>query len=333
MAVLGLAACGGAQRSDPSPARPETKGTSGHLGESRPSDGTTKVSTRRATLRYEVRGRRFPLPVVSGTIAGHPVVMLVDTGANSHVVAGWVVRKLGLPMKKLGDIGSDHVGKSIATYSIDKLEMTIDGWGPLATTTVLATEIPEAIEKLGIGAFISPQHLDEEGDATILDLAKGELRSAWWDEADRELGARGTALVSPDQSRACEENGGPVKGLAFVVPATIESHEVQLLVDTGAQHSDVFATSIAGKKLAQRSKPYGEPMYTAAGKISARRLKDALITTGSFAVRSNIDLIEGKADASCPRDGVLAMDVLRSCVLIFDGSQRSRIRGSCLPAR
>src|SRR5262249_33738330 len=153
-------------------------------------------------------------------------------------------------MKKLGDIGTDHVGKSIATYRIDKLEMTIDEWGPLSATTALATEVPEVIEKLGIGAFISPQRLDEEGDAIVLDLAKGEIRSAWWDDARSELSAHGTNLVEPENGHACEETDGPVKGLAFVVPSMVESQKVQLLVDTGAQHSDVFTTSPAGHRLA-----------------------------------------------------------------------------------
>jgi hypothetical protein len=194
---------------------------------------------------------------VSGTISGQPVLMLLDTGANSHVIAGWLARKLALPMQKLGDVGTDHVGKSIATYRVDNPAIAIDDWGPLAVTTALATEVPSAIEKLGIGAFISPQRLDEEGDATMVDLAKGEIRAAWWDVAFGEL--------------SMQENDGPVKGLAFVVPATIDAHEVELLVDTGAQHSDVFTTSPVGKTLAAQSATNGEPMYTPRGRFSLAR--------------------------------------------------------------
>jgi hypothetical protein len=268
--------------------------------------------------------------VVSGTIAGKPVLMLVDTGTNSHIVAGWVARKLGLPMKKLGDGGADHSGKSISTYRIDKLDMTLDGWGALGSTTVLATEVPPAFEKLGIGAFISPQHLDEEGDATLVDLAKGEIRSAWWDSSYAELGGRGTELVRAEQSRVCEENDGAVRGLAYVVPATVDSHEVQLLVDTGAQISDVFMTSTAGKKLAGQRTAKSEPLYTVSGKIPVRKLSGVRVTTGGFSVTTDVDLIEGAADSSCPRDGVLAMDVLRSCALLFSGA---RVHGTCAPAR
>ena len=290
-------------------------------------DAPRTYTPRKAKLRYEIRGRAFPLPLVTGTIAGQPVLMLVDTGANSHVIAGWFARKLGLPMKKLGDVGTDHVGKTIATFRIEKPDMTIDDWGALTPVPVLATDVPEVIEKLGIGAFISPQRLVEEGDAVVLDLAKGELRPAWWDEARYELSAVGLPLVVAD-ARACEETEGPIKGLAFVLPATVESQRVDLLLDTGAQHSDVFTTSPAGQKLAAQSTVNKEPMYTASGKISARKLKGARVGAGSFSVTTDVDLIGGAADSSCPRDGVLAMDFLRSCTLLLG---RSRVYGRCLP--
>ncbi len=256
--------------------------------------------------------------------------MLVDTGANSHVIAAWLARRIGLPMKKLGDVGTDHVGKSIATYRVDKLDMSVDGWGKLSATTALATEVPEVIEKLGIGAFISPQRLDEEGDAVMLDLKKGEIRSAWWEDARALLHEIGAPLVQPELGRACEENEGPVKGLAFVVPSVVDSQKVQLLIDTGAQHSDVFTSSAAGQKLASQGATIKEPMYTASGRVSARRLRGVRISTGSVSVATDIDLFEGSADGSCPRDGVLAMDVLRSCSLLFGfGAPHAKIYGRC----
>ena len=298
-------------------------------GPSGAEDGPRTYSPRHAKLKYEIRGRPFPLPLVTGTIAGQPALMLVDTGANSHVIAGWLARKLGLSMKKLGDVGTDHVGKSIATFRVEKPDMAIDDWGTLVPSPVLATDVPEVIEKLGIGAFISPQRLVEEGDAVMLDLLKGELRPALWDEAHYELSARGVPLILGDLGRACEENEGPIKGLAFVVPATIDAQRVDLLVDTGAQHSDIFNTSTAGQRLTAQSTVNKEPMYTASGKISARKLKGARVTAGSFSILTDVDLIAGAGDASCPRDGVLAMDVLRSCALLLG---RSKVYGRCVPA-
>jgi hypothetical protein len=209
----------------------------------------------------------------------------------------------------------------------DKVDIAIDDWGKLSSTTFLATEVPEVIEKLGIGAFISPQRLDEEGDSVVLDLAKGELRSAWFDEQQRAMGESGTPLFEVDSARTCDDSDGPIRGLAYVVPATIEAQKVSLLIDTGAQHSDVFASSTPGRELVEKSTLNKEAMYTASGKVQARTLRAAHITAGSVAVTSDVGLIQGAPDASCPRDGVLAMDVLRSCTLLLG---RSKVYGRCL---
>lgn len=256
--------------------------------------------------------------------------MLVDTGANSHMIAGWYARKIGLPMKKLGDIGTDHVGSPIATYRIDKVDMAIDDWGKLSASTVLAIEMPEVIRKLGIAAFISPQRLDEEGDSVVLDLEKGEIRSAWFEAQQRAMSDGGTPLVDLATGRTCDDAGGSIRGLAYVVPSTIESQKVSLLVDTGAQHSDLFIGSAPGKALEAKSTAGDEPMYSASGKFEARSLKSAHITTGSYAVTGEVGLIQGAPDSSCPRDGVLAMDVLRSCTLLLG---RSKIYGRCLSGK
>lgn len=282
---------------------------------------------RHAKLKFEIHGRAFPLPLVTGTISGHPVLMLVDTGANSHVIAGWQARKLGLPMKKLGDVGTDHVGKTIATFRIEKPALAIDGWGSLHPGPVLATDVPDVMEKLGIGAFISPQRLVEHGDSVLLDLAKAEMHTAHWDDAQAGLRASGTPLVV-GEARACEENEGPIKGLAFVVPAVVGSHRVELLVDTGAQHSDVFTTSLAGQRLGPQSVVNKDPMYTASGKISARKIPGTRVSSGEIGVTTDVDLIAGTSDAACPRDGALAMDLLRTCTLLLG---RNRILGACTP--
>src|SRR5580700_2160377 len=70
------------------------------------------LGPRRVGLKFELNGRKFPLPLVRGTVSGEPVWMLVDTGANSHVIASWVARKVGLAMHPLGDVGSDHTGRA-----------------------------------------------------------------------------------------------------------------------------------------------------------------------------------------------------------------------------
>lgn len=300
--------------------------TTGEPGEAR----ALRVS-RRAPIEYAMNGKPFPLPIVSGTIAGQKVRMMLDTGANSHIVAGWFMRKAGLAGKKHSDGGTDHSGTSIETFRIDRPEITIDQWGPVAASLVVATEVPKEIERLGIAAFLSPQALGSSSEAAVLDLARSELRAMPWDDATAELAQKesgGGARLLTTGTRLCEQDSGPVHLLSYVVPLTVEAERVWLLVDTGAQFTDVFLSSPVGKKLAPRSVAGKEALFTAAGKTTTRVIEGAEVRSGSFAVKTDVDLIPGGADPWCARDGVVAMDLLRACTLALG---RGRIDGVCEP--
>ena len=141
-----------------------------------PHDAAPKPATseKRATLRYETAGKSFPMPLVHVSVAGKPSWMLVDTGSASHVLAGWLARRAGLPLKKRGNQGVDHAGRTIAEYLVDNPRMKIDGWGAVTDGPMIATEVPSFYEELDIGGFVSPQQLVAgEGDAVVLDLAAG----------------------------------------------------------------------------------------------------------------------------------------------------------------
>jgi predicted aspartyl protease len=311
---LTVCACGGAAASKPAVPHAQLAAS--------PTDGAPAVKkplTRRAKLHYELNGRSFPLPVVHGTVAGHPTWMLIDTGANSHVIAGWFAKKVGLPMYKLGDVGTDHAGRAIATFRVDHPKLALDDWGELEDGPMLVTEVPAIIEKLGIGAFVSPQKLNEEGDAVVLDLVAHEVRSAWFDDATR---AQGTKLLDAG-ARVCEDTQSPIKGLAYVAPANVAGSPAWLLVDTGAQRSDILAGSTPGKKLAPSSVANKEQMYGASGKLTSRTIPNATVVVGDVERQLDVDLIGGESDPYCPRDGVLSMDVLRGCVLVLGRRQIS----------
>jgi hypothetical protein len=241
--------------------------------------------------------------------------MLVDTGANSHVIAGWLARKVGLKVESHGDLGTDHAGREIQTLRAEHPAVAIDDWGPLVDAPVLVTEIPGAIEKLGIGAFISPQSL-REGAAIVLDLRHGELHSAAYSDAERDLGKEGRAL-SPAGGIACEDTESPIKGLAYVIPGTVDDQPTMLLVDSGAERTDLLVGSRAARALASRSVANKEQLFGASGRIPTRTLRGATLTIGEWSAAKDVDLIPGVVDETCPRDGVVAMDVLGSCVLVL----------------
>lgn len=317
-----LAACGGG----PEAKSPRSRRASRQTVATAAPDTDVK-GPRRATLLFEARGKPFPLPLVEGRVAGKRTRILIDSGASSHVIAGWLARSLALPMKKVGDVGTDHVGKEIQTFRVEGAKITIDGWGRVGTGPVIATDVPEIVEKLGIGAIVSPQRLvDSDDDGVVLDLRAGVLRTAPFVETAHEMAGTGTPLVTLGEARACEDADSAIPGLSFVVPATVDGKRANLLIDTGAHHSDLFTSSPAGQKLASKSVAAKEAVFTASGQVATRVLYQVKMTAGSFAKTTDVDLVPGSADASCPRDGVLAMDVLRSCVLLFG---RSKLAATC----
>jgi predicted aspartyl protease len=281
------------------------------------SKGPPREAARSVALHFELNGREFPLPIVRGTVGGEPVWMLIDTGANSHVVASWVARKVGMPLRSLGEVGSDHAGRAVNAYAAVHPNVSIDGWGSLGDAPILVTDVPDPIAGIGIGAFISPQALVRDGEGVVLDLAAREMHMARWDEGLRQVESRGGVQLAPEGARMCKDEAGLIRGLAFVLPATIEGHRVSLLLDTGAHRTDLLTTSKAGTALAARSTTSKEQMYAASGLVRTRVVHGAHVKVGAWSVTSDIDLVPGVADRPCPRDGAVSMDALGACTLLL----------------
>ena len=63
--------------------------------------------------------------------------------------------------------------------------MRIEGWGELPDEPMLVTDVPDAVTRLGIGAFLSPQQLASDDFAVVLDFQKSEMRQMHKGEAIR----------------------------------------------------------------------------------------------------------------------------------------------------
>ena len=273
-----------------------------------------------AALTFTLQGRAFGMPLVHGTVAGVPTWMLIDTGANSHVITTWLAKRARLEMSELGAVGTDHTGRAVKTYRVDAPNVRIDRWGALAAGPMLVTDVPDAIEQLGIGAFISPQWLGENDEAIVVDFAAGQLSSAGFDDAVSAIRTRGKSLA-PAGGKLCEDSGSSIGGLSFVVPAIVDGRAVQLLVDTGARRTDFLSSTLIGQSLAARSFPSREQMYAASGLVRTRVVKGVRVNVGEWGIVTDVELVPGIADPTCPRDGVVSMDVLKSCVLVLGRKQ------------
>ncbi len=277
--------------------------------------GTTVEALRKVPLEFAIQGRPFPLPVVKVTVAGTETIALVDTGANSTVIAGWIARKTNLTLQRFGDTGTDHTGHSIETRRALHPQVEIPGWGSLPDEPLLVTDVPDAVTKLGIGVFISPQKLAGPNEAIVLDFPHKEMRAV---KRGSPMSSTLGAALTLDPVTLCEDKESPIQGLAYVVAGTIDGEPVKLLLDTGAHHSDLLMSSPPGAKLLPRAIDSKEQVYAASGKVTPKLLKDVKVSVGAVEGNFDVDLIPGKKDEFCPRDGVLAMDVLAKCELMLE---------------
>jgi hypothetical protein len=258
------------------------------------------------------------VPVVHATIADHPTLLLVDTGAYDHILHGWFVHVLqeGEAATK-SEAVVDHAARSVSVERWSSLSFAIDGWSPLAPIkpAVLGDENlgPRAI---GIGGILSPQRLATAGRAVALDFPANEMAEVSEAAATARLGAHGSFL---GVATSCD-------GAHYVLAATVEGKPAQLIVDTGSFTTDLKASSSPGRALAGRSSIARE-IYTVGGPVETRVLSDAELKAGQLSTKLDVRVVSDRTRASrCPHDGVLGMDVLRACVLVMDAS---RMRIAC----
>ncbi len=282
---------------------------------------------RRTDLDYMIKGRSgkpqaFPSPMVRATVGGIETQLMIDTGANTHVITAWLARKAGLELHAVGDSGTDHAGRAINPQRADRPNIRIETWGAIKNQPTLVTEVPDALERLGIGGFISPQQLATEDRYIVVDLERAEMRTATKDDLPKIQGR----VLGRGDGRVCIDDSTPLRSRSFVVKGSIEGHDVDLLVDTGAPMTDLLAQSEAGKAVLPRTEENKDEVYAAGGKVHPRLLKNAKLSIGEVDSILDINVLAGGQDSFCPRDGVVAMDVLRHCILIFGVSS---MQGFC----
>ena len=307
-AIAALAACGPAApaRSDAPP--PAFGGPPAKLRALGPSAGPTpsadaRSGTRRAAIDYG----RLPLPLVEVTVAGFPTSMVLDTGATRTVLGGWVVREAAVATRRSETLVADHTGRRVPVVEAIDPKLVIRGWGPTAVesgTGVLVAELPDVLERLGIGGLISPQRLPAGGEAVVVNLAGRELIAMEREEASRRYGGRGRALAARGAVHVCAASGSEAP--LFVVDAGVGGQPALLELNTGAADSDLKDTSAAGKALATRALA-GERTVTASGSFLSRTLGTLRLTAGEVDTAAEVLLVQDTPRPTCQRDGFLGM--------------------------
>jgi hypothetical protein len=246
------------------------------------------------------------VPYLQATVAGHPLMLLVDTGAEQSLLPAGFVRKHKLHTRSnAGDKRMVDVnGSMMPMPDVPGVAVQFEGEKTVENIDFLLNPADES-ERMGI---LSPQDLVRGGGALVLDFPHGELRYEPEDEALKRL--RASASFEELDYHRCQLDNHRVTSVAINGVAS------SLMIDTGS------ARTMLG-----RNNEAIPSMLSSKGKLG---VVAGVLSTGDDFLVSGVPVVFAKtsfvltasvlrASRTCGR-GLLGADVLAHCILIWGSS-------------
>ncbi|HEY8428732.1 MAG TPA: aspartyl protease family protein [Sandaracinaceae bacterium] len=247
-------------------------------------------------------GEPFAIPRVEVALNGHPVDVMVDTGASQHFVLAAAAWAYGVRSEPFDALATDAHGARFEVRLAAPGSMQIPG-RPFHVPRFVFLVESHALWSSGVLGGISPQLLAPAGHVTLLDLAGGRL-DVVRAQSDLHVGT---------QARVCPAGNDSRDGWRYVVPVRVAGHDASLLVDTGAQSTTVYDTSPLAPPLLASSAGRTIRVAGAASVVEMRVLDGVPIEIGGVTVSGRVTV--GPSRGQCGEDGLLGFDVLRRCRL------------------
>jgi len=269
-------------------------------------------------------GRRFPSPLVRGTVNGKETVLIVDTGAQVSVIDAKLAAEANLALLRGAGEARDPSGNGVPMMKTDTPVIAVDGLGPLPNRMTAIVELPEPFRRIGIGGILSPQMLAGEHQV-VLDLPRHELRLD--DPAAASKVSERVFDVGAIQ--VCRYADGGFGAASLIAEASIDGVPVRIELDTGASNTFVVADSAVGRKLAERTDGERKKSLTAAGEVETARFESVAAKLGEFDITGPLMMMPGKRAGACGYEGRIGIDRLRTCTLVIGaGDARATCRKS-----
>jgi predicted aspartyl protease len=109
----------------------------------------------------------------------------------------------------------------------------------------------------------------------------------------------------------------PAGYLQFVVPVDVDGEKAELLLDTGATSTSLKFSWARGRPIEARAHAAAEKASGASGPHETQVADGVSLAVAGIRRKLQAHLIPGSQDPRCREDGLLGMDMLRSCVLVF----------------
>lgn len=258
-------------------------------------------------------GEPFAVPHVEVALNGHPVDVMVDTGASQHFVlsaAAWAYDVQSEPFEALA---TDAHGARFEVRLAAPGSLHIPGRSSFVPPYVFLVD-SHSLWSSGVLGGISPQLLAPAGYAAVLDLAGGRLEVT---------PARAADPARDAQARVCRAGADSRDGWRYVVPVRVGGREASLLIDTGAQSTTIYEGSPLAATLLASSSTRSIRIAGAASVVEMRVIDDVPIEIGRTVASGRVTV--GPSRGQCDEDGLLGFDVLRRCRLTLE-DRRATLR-------
>jgi predicted aspartyl protease len=252
-------------------------------------------------------------PVVRVNIGGQSAFMLVDSGASAHVITQDVAQRLEVASKASGVSFLDAAGRRQSARTTDASQIAIEGWGklPSGPLYVVPGDGGHMSTISGIAGLLSPQTLDPS-HTIVFDLSREEIHTVDGDQAADPF------MFGPQDlgvTKAC--------GNIYFLTAIIEGEPVRMLVDTGADSTLVYGRTATGHRLRMKRAEHGGEIHAVSGPVAADLLASVRMRVGGLLQTRDMTIIEAPGDG-CGGEGILGLDVLRNCTLVFGSNPPPR---------
>jgi hypothetical protein len=170
-------------------------------------------------------------PFVPATIAGEPVLLVLDTGAIHSMLPARFARAHGLPRgRSARDARIMDVNGAITVMPVLPDVPVQFGGDPAGTMDFYMNAAA-----VGAEAVLAPQDLVRSGLALVIDLQHGVLVLEPEDAAVRRLGEGGVAVREEDFDRCLAE--GLFEKRHRLLATTVEGIPSKMFIDTGAERT------------------------------------------------------------------------------------------------
>lgn len=265
-------------------------------------------------ITFDVGARTVHSPMVQVKVNGIETKLILDTGATAHVLTLDLVRRARMAAQPT-DPGTDHTGARVPSWSLGTVPIDIDGY-VLSFADVQAIEGPAVFKEWGIGGFLSPQSLHQDG-WVVIDLIGDALMFVEVEEAAMTtwLSERFPTL---EPLKVTREPGEAVRILASIEPFG----PVVTMLNTGTPETEFARSSLVNLK---GTRADGAGFGVSGAEVAGAVVKDQTLRVGDLTVPIDTLFVRDEVAPEHP-DGQIGMDVLRRTVLAISTDVEQSIR-------